>query len=128
MKIRPIPDWQSKNLRCNFCDSTKSVKYTMEIQDPIVSSGYTNVCVCNKCVFRYMNDEVRVMRGINRRELLKELMKRFSFEKSHSFIQITNEDGEFKNDIVHIQLIGNTNGYRYNVVLNNCEYSLNKNL
>lgn len=119
MKIRPIPDWQNKNLRCDFCDSTKSVKYTMEIPDPIVSSGYSDVCACNKCVLRYMNDEVRVIRGINRQELLKELMKRFSFEKSHSFIQIANEDGEFENDIVHIQLIGNINGYKYNVVLNN---------
>ena len=39
---------------------------------------------------------------MNRKNLLKELMKRYSFEKAHSFIQIATEDREFENDDIHI--------------------------
>lgn len=50
MEFKLIPDWNKKNLRCHFCGATKSVKYEMEIFDPVVSNEKTKVCVCNKCV------------------------------------------------------------------------------
>lgn len=42
---------------------------------------------------------------MNRRELLNELMKKYSFEKSHSFIQIATEDRIFENGDVTITMI-----------------------
>ena len=45
IKFTLIPDWNKKNLQCDFCGTTKSVKYEMEIDDKA-----TKVCVCNKCV------------------------------------------------------------------------------
>lgn len=39
---------------------------------------------------------------MNRKNLLKELMERYSFEKAHSIIQIATEDREFENDDIHI--------------------------
>lgn len=39
---------------------------------------------------------------LDRKELLKELKKKYSFEKAYSFIQIAIEDGYFKNDEVDI--------------------------
>lgn len=41
---------------------------------------------------------------MNRKQLLKELMKKYSFEKSHSFIQIATEDGVFENNEVKITM------------------------
>ena len=38
----------------------------------------------------------------NSKELLNELMKRYSFEKAHSIRQIATEDREFANDDVYI--------------------------
>ena len=38
----------------------------------------------------------------NRKELLNELMKRYSFEKAHFIRQIATEDREFENDDVYI--------------------------
>jgi len=49
-----IPDWRNKNLRCHFCDETRSVKYTMKIFDPVIDNKPTEVYVCNKCALRYM--------------------------------------------------------------------------
>ena len=53
MKMRIISNWQEKNLRCNFCGETRSVKYETEVFDPVISDKPTLVCVCNRCVFRY---------------------------------------------------------------------------
>lgn len=41
---------------------------------------------------------------MNRKQLLKELMKRYSFEKAHSFVQIATEDRIFINDDVKITM------------------------
>lgn len=57
--MKLIPDWRNKNLRCHFCDETRSVKYTMKIFDPVVDNKPTEVCVCNKCVLRYNNKEIK---------------------------------------------------------------------
>ena len=47
--IRYIPDWHKKNLRCHICGETRSVKYEMEMLDPVEDSKPTMVCVCNRC-------------------------------------------------------------------------------
>ena len=39
---------------------------------------------------------------MNRKEILHELMKRYSFEEAHSIRQIATEDREFENDDVYI--------------------------
>lgn len=48
--MKPIPNWQNQNLRCYFCASTKSVKYTVW-----VTNYYFHVekpC-CSKCALRF---------------------------------------------------------------------------
>lgn len=42
---------------------------------------------------------------LNRKQLLEELMKRYSFKKAHSFVQIVMEDRIFVNDDVKITMI-----------------------
>ena len=39
---------------------------------------------------------------MNRKEILNELMKKYSFEKAHSIRQIVTEDREFENDEEYI--------------------------
>lgn len=43
---------------------------------------------------------------LDRKGLLKELKKKYSFEKAYSIIQIAIEDGHFKNDEVDISVHG----------------------
>lgn len=47
---------------------------------------------------------------MNRKELLNELMERYSFEKAHSIIQIATEDREFENDDVYITMTRTLDG------------------
>ena len=48
--IQLIPGWQNEKLKCYFCGSTKSVKYTIEIFDPVIDdTKFSKVCVCNRC-------------------------------------------------------------------------------
>lgn len=42
--------------------------------------------------------------NMNRKQLLEELMKRYSFEKAHSFVQIVTEDRIFENEDVKITM------------------------
>lgn len=49
-----IPDWNKKNLKCYFCGETRSVKYEMEIFDPVQDNKPSKVCVCNRCVLFYI--------------------------------------------------------------------------
>lgn len=44
-----IPNWQYKNLKCYFCGETRSVKYIIDINDPIINNKCTEVFCCNKC-------------------------------------------------------------------------------
>lgn len=53
--LKLIPDWNKKNLKCYFCEESKSVKYEMEIINPVIDSKPTKVCVCNKCALRNNN-------------------------------------------------------------------------
>lgn len=53
-----------------------------------------------KCTFQF-EKEGKIM-WLDRKGLLKELKKKYSFEKAHSFIQIAIEDRYFKNDEVDI--------------------------
>lgn len=57
MKI--ISNWKNKNLRCYFCNETRSVKYTMEIFDTVIDNKPTEVYVCNKCALKYNNKEMK---------------------------------------------------------------------
>lgn len=47
---------------------------------------------------------------VNRKEILNELMKRYSFEKAHSIRQIATEDREFENDDVYIMMTRTLDG------------------
>jgi hypothetical protein len=47
---------------------------------------------------------------MNRKNLLKELMGRYSFEKAHSIVQIATEDREFENDDVYIMMTRTLDG------------------
>ena len=47
---------------------------------------------------------------MNRKEILNELMKRYSFEKAHSIRQIATEDREFENDDVYIMMTRTLDG------------------
>ena len=53
VKMRIIPNWQKKNLRCHFCGETRSVKYEIEVFDPVISDKPTFVCVCNRFALHY---------------------------------------------------------------------------
>ena len=52
MKLIPLN--KSSNCRCHFCDSTESVKYLTKVYDPVVDFNLSEVCICSKCVDRYM--------------------------------------------------------------------------
>ena len=48
-----IPNWKERNLRCHFGGETRSVKYEIEVFDPVIDSKPNNVCICNMCALRY---------------------------------------------------------------------------
>lgn len=52
-----IPVEHRKYCRCYFCGTTKSVKYTVTINDPILANEPSNVCCCNKCALVF-NDKI----------------------------------------------------------------------
>ena len=53
--LQLIPDWKNKEYRCYFCGTTKSVKYTEEIFDPVINDkGLSKVCVCNRCALLHI--------------------------------------------------------------------------
>lgn len=54
--MKYIPDWQNKKLRCHYCGEERSVKYTVEVFDPVLDNKPTTVCACNMCARRYMPD------------------------------------------------------------------------
>lgn len=47
--MKLIENWPEKNLRCHFCGTGKSVKYEVEVMDPVVSSEPSVVYCCNRC-------------------------------------------------------------------------------
>ena len=47
---------------------------------------------------------------MNRKEILNELMKKYSFEKAHSIRQIATEDRKFENDDVYIMMTRTLDG------------------
>ncbi len=51
---------------------------------------------------------------MNRKEILNELMKRYSFEKAHSIRQIATEDREFANDAVYVTMTRTLDGDIFN--------------
>lgn len=62
MKI--IDNWQTKQLRCHFCGETRSVKYEMDVVDPVVDNKPTKVAVCNKCALTHKEAEVKKLTNI----------------------------------------------------------------
>ena len=54
--LKIIPDWTKKQYRCHFCNETRSVKYEVEIVDPVIDSKPTMFCACNKCALLFAND------------------------------------------------------------------------
>ena len=48
MKI--VPNWQNKNVRCYFCGETRSVKYTVCIEE---YDYHDTVYCCNQCALRF---------------------------------------------------------------------------
>lgn len=48
-----IPADQRENLRCYFCEDTRSVKYTIRVFDPVLGTNQEDVCCCNKCAAAY---------------------------------------------------------------------------
>lgn len=57
-----IPNWKERNLRCHFCGETRSVKYEIEVFDPVIDSKPSNVCMCNKCALRYREPVCKIKR------------------------------------------------------------------
>jgi hypothetical protein len=59
-----IPDWRNKNLKCHFCEETRSVKYKTKVL--IIDSFRVNeevekeVCICNKCALRMIGTINRI--------------------------------------------------------------------
>ena len=50
MKI--IPNWKEKKFRCHFCGETRSVKYTVYLEE---YDFHDDVPCCNKCALRLAN-------------------------------------------------------------------------
>lgn len=51
--LKLIDPKDRKKCRCHFCGTNLSVKYLVEIYDPVISNEKTFVCVCNKCAAFY---------------------------------------------------------------------------
>jgi hypothetical protein len=52
MKLKLIPNWVEKNLRCWICGTKNSVKYEVKLSANYVGAkNYAGekVCVCNRC-------------------------------------------------------------------------------
>ena len=49
---------------------------------------------------------------MTRRELLNQLIKRYSLEKSHAIIQLAIEDGYYENKEVHVVVAADLDGIR----------------
>lgn len=63
--MKYIPDWQNKKLRCHYCGSTKSVKYEVEVFDPVIADTPTSVCACNMCAMRYSNPSAKLFKAVS---------------------------------------------------------------
>ena len=47
--MKLIPNWQNKLLKCQFCGTTKSVKYTVELHGANCEIKPLELYACNKC-------------------------------------------------------------------------------
>ena len=56
-KMRYIENWQNKKLQCFFRGEMRSVKYEIEIYNPVISNDKTYVCACNKCALKNKKEE-----------------------------------------------------------------------
>ena len=46
--LKLIENWQNKDLKCHFCETTKDVKYAVSMNGAVV-------CACGKCIPKYTN-------------------------------------------------------------------------
>ena len=50
-----IPIDKRKGKRCHFCGTTLSVKYEIDINDPVISNKSSKVYCCNRCALFFDN-------------------------------------------------------------------------
>ena len=57
MKLIPISE-RTKAMRCWFCRTDKSVKYTAKMvnTNPLSENRYMHILVCNKCALTHSHD------------------------------------------------------------------------
>jgi hypothetical protein len=58
MKLIPIE--KRPGIRCHFCGETRSVKYVVEISDPVVSNKPVAVYCCNKCALGFCSANEKI--------------------------------------------------------------------
>ena len=49
-RMKIIPNWKEKKLRCHFCGETRSVKYTVYLEE---YEFHDDVPCCNKCALLF---------------------------------------------------------------------------
>lgn len=61
MKIIKFLSYKEReNKRCHFCNETRSVKYVVEIFDPVINANNTShVYACNKCVGTHILNTIK---------------------------------------------------------------------
>lgn len=109
------------------CSSIRTVRVHKEQFDAILEKAETVIITCiedGRCVAFNRAPDIQENSynpgleeiGINHRELLKELMKKYSFEKSHSYIQIATQDMFFENVDMKIITLKTKDSYLYILV------------
>ena len=53
--LQLIPVDKRKGKRCHFCGTTLSVKYEIDINDPVISNKSSKVYCCNRCALSFDN-------------------------------------------------------------------------
>lgn len=56
-----IPKEKRENKRCYFCGTDLSVKYIVEVFDPVLANEPSKVCACNKCALYFNRNEIKLM-------------------------------------------------------------------
>ena len=55
---------ERENKRCHFCNETRSVKYIVEVFDPVIDANNpSQVYACNKCVGTHILNEIKERKG-----------------------------------------------------------------
>ena len=62
--IDMISPEQRQSKRCYFCGTNLSVKYIVEVFDPVMANEPSRVCVCNKCVLHFSGRQISILREV----------------------------------------------------------------